>query len=325
MISGTMTPGSPLPRGRAFALACVWMAGLAALFQLPASAAVRLSESGAHAAPAPDLPERLEAIRVNARAKRIAVAFRDHHTGRRFEHGAAAPYHAASTIKVPVMVAVWGAVAGGAFELESPVAIRNRFLSVVDGSPYRIPRESGANAFVHDALGRTLPVAELAHAMITTSSNLATNELLDAVGLEKARAAVDALGIEGLELKRGIGDDKAFAAGISNRVTARALEELFSRLHEGRVISPDACRQMLAVCFEQKYNSGIPAGLPAGARVAHKTGNISTVAHDAGLVHLPDRAPFALAVLTEWDASVTEGRMACVARVTRAVHDALVR
>ena len=66
--------------------------------------------------------------------------------------------------------------------------MRNRFISVVvDGRPYRVPCSSDANAEVQAAIGRMLTVRELAEHMIVTSSNLATNLLLDLVGIEAAR------------------------------------------------------------------------------------------------------------------------------------------
>jgi beta-lactamase class A len=80
---------------------------------------------------------------------------------------------------------------------------------------------------------------------------------------------------------------------------------------------------MLDVLHRQQFRSGIPAGLPREARVANKTGDISTVAHDAGLVYLPDRRPYAIAVLTEWEATAT-GRSTTIAAASYIGYAALV-
>jgi beta-lactamase class A len=313
----------------------VWLAGVAALLsqssgRVAAVAAVRLEQGAAAVSRASQgLDERIEEVRRAAGAKRASVVFHDLHTGRRFAHGASEWYHAASTIKVPVMVAVFEAVENGALSLDTAVPVRNSYRSMVDGSPFSIPREDGANGAVHDWVGKTRSISDMLRAMITTSSNLATNELIAAVGFPVTRGTIAGLGIAGIDFQRPLCDDKAFDAGLNNRVTAGGLDELFTRLALGVVVSPDASRKMLAICFEQQHNPGIPAGLPASlnARIAHKTGYISTVAHDSGLVCLPHRRPYALTVLTEWPKGTDDDeaeRMKCIARITRAVHDALV-
>ena len=79
---------------------------------------------------------------------------------------------------------------------------------------------------------------------------------------------------------------------------------------------------MLEILHAQEFKRGIPAGLPEDARVAHKTGEISTVAHDAGIVYLPSREPYALVVLTEFDEAEGGGKDT-IARISRAVYDHL--
>ncbi|MBA4156107.1 MAG: serine hydrolase [Gemmatimonadetes bacterium] len=161
--------------------------------------------------------------------------------------------------------------------------------------------------------------------MIVTSSNLATNLLVDVVGLERMQQTLRALGIhEGIELVRGVEDEPAYEAGISNRVTADGLLQCLRPLVEERGFSPEITRAMLDILHSQEFNSGIPAGLPQKVRVAHKTGEISTVAHDAGIVFLPDREPYLLVVLTEW-APGGSGRRPMIAEISRAVYEHLAR
>jgi beta-lactamase class A len=259
-------------------------------------------------------------IGEDARASAIAVAVYDfeHHTT--WSINPARWFHAASTIKVPVLLAVYEAIEQHRFEPNSRVHVRNRFLGAVDGKPFRVPSGRDANEDVHASLGRMLTVHELAEHMIVTSSNLATNLLLDLVGIEAARAALARLHVSGIDLQRGVEDEVAWAAGVNNRVTAAGLCNALRLIEEGKAISPEASKAMLDILHQQRFKSGIPAGLPEDARVAHKTGEISTVAHDAGIVYLDGRDAYVVVVLTEWEPEV-DGRQETIARISRAVYE----
>jgi len=270
-----------------------------------------------------ELQARFAELQAKAGASAVAVSIADLETGAEFHYHADRWFHAASTIKVAILVGVFGAIFRGELLPQSRVHVRNRFLSAYDGSPYRVRLDRDANPDVHREVGRTLRVSELADAMITTSSNLATNLLLDLVGLDVLQRTLDGFGLEGIDLRRGVEDEKAFDAGINNRITANGLVGLLRLIGEERAFSPALSRQMVDVLLGQQFKSGIPAGLPRSARVAHKTGEISTIAHDAGLVYLPDRRPYALAVLTEWEPAAT-GRSATIAAASYLAYAALI-
>lgn len=269
------------------------------------------------------LRERVENIQRDSGALALGVALRDVETSVEFDHESDRWFHAASTIKVPILVGVFGAVHSGELLPQSRLHVRNRFRSAHDGSIFRVAKERDANAVVHGAIGKTMQIRELAFHMIATSSNLATNLLLDYVGLQSMHRTFAELGVdEGIELHRGVEDNKAYDAGVSNRVTAEGLARMFKLIAEERAFSRTLSREMLDILHAQEFNSGIPAPLPKRTRVAHKTGEISTVAHDAGIVYLPDRGPYVLAVLTEWEPE-TSGRQQTVARVSEAVYEFL--
>ena len=270
-----------------------------------------------------ELQARFAELQAKAGASALAVSIADLETGAEFHYHADRWFHAASTIKVAILVGVFGAIFRGELLPQSRVHVRNRFLSAYDGSPYRVRLDRDANPDVHREVGRTLRVSELAYAMITTSSNLATNLLLDLVGLDVLQRTLESFGLEGVDLRRGVEDEKAFQAGINNRITANGLVGLLRLIGEEHAFSPALSRQMVNVLLGQQFKSGIPAGLPRSARVAHKTGEISTIAHDAGLVYLPDRRPYALAVLTEWEPSAT-GRSATIAAASYLAYAALI-
>lgn len=263
-------------------------------------------------------------IGEEAGAAAIAVAAYDfeHHTT--WSLNSARWFHAASTIKVPVLIGVYDAIAQGRFEPHSRVHVRNRFLSLADGKPFRVGEDRDANEAVHAATGHMLTVHELAEHMIVTSSNLATNLLLDLVGVEAARASLARLHLGGIDLQRGVEDEAAWAAGMNNRVTAAGLCDAMRLIEEGKAISPEASQAMLDILHQQRFRSGIPAGLPEDARVANKTGEISTIAHDAGIVYLDGRDAYVVVILTEWEPDAN-GRQETIARISRAVYEYMTR
>jgi beta-lactamase class A len=178
-----------------------------------------------------------------------------------------------------------------------------------------------ADPDVYGHLGKTLTVRELAYWMITKSSNLATNLLVDVVGIHTIQQSLAELEIDGVKVLRGVEDARAFEAGLNNEVTANGLLKLLRLISDGKAYSQKACEEMLDILLDQQYRSGIPAGLPKAARVAHKTGNISTVHHDAGIVYLDGRKPYVLVILTQFAAE--QGRGTAVAEVSRDIFNTL--
>lgn len=257
----------------------------------------------------------------------LAVSLYDYEHGVAWSREGGRWSHAASTIKVAVLYALYAAIDERRFGPHRRLHVRNRFLSAVDGTPYRVASARDGNSAVHAAIGKTMRLAELAGHMITTSSNLATNLLVDLVGADYIRTALARAQIGGIDFVRGVEDEAAFDAGINNRVTADGLVGLFRAIHDSRGVSKLATADMLEILFQQQFRSGIPAGLPdhvrGKARIGHKTGEISIAAHDAGIVFVAGRQPYVLAVLTEHEPDSGK-RMAPVAKVSAAVYDWLI-
>ena len=252
---------------------------------------------------ADDLDDRLRAIGERIPNGVVGVSVYDYLSGRAWTHNGDRWFHAASVIKVPVMVALFTAVDQGRFALNARLLVRNRFLSVIDGVPYRVdPGRDGDND-VHAAIGRTMRLRELATHMIVRSSNLATNLLVDLLGVDAIRAALGELGIRGVDVCRGVEDDRAFDQGISNRITPNGAVALFRAIIAAEAISPESSTRMLTILMEQQFAGTIAPGLPESirpaARVAHKTGDISTASHDAGVVFLPGRPPYLVGIFVE--------------------------
>jgi beta-lactamase class A len=266
------------------------------------------------------LETKLQQLESRSQARSLSVAMLDLATGDEFGYKPDRWYHAASTIKLAVLLGVFAAFHQGRYVPEARLHIRNRFRSAFDGSAFRVQSERDADSEVQAAVGRTMRLSELARNMIIRSSNLATNLLLDLLGIEFLQRTLDDFQLKGIDLRRGVEDELSFENGINNCVTADGLVQLLRVIAEERAFSTELSRRMIDILHEQEFRSGIPAGLPAGARVAHKTGEISTIAHDAGVVYLPKRPPYIVAILTEWDPG-TPGRSATIAAASYMVYE----
>ncbi len=249
----------------------------------------------------------------------MAVAFHDFESALHFSYQGDRFFHAASTMKAGILLALFKTAEEGALKLEDRLHVRNRFRGIADDAVYRMDPSRDGDSDVYKQIGRAMTLSDLARAMITRSSNLATNLLLDYVGLDRVREILEEAGVDGVKIQRGVEDEVAFQHGLNNEVTADGLLDLFRLFHEGAYISEQSRAGILEILFAQEYNSMIPAKLPPGAKVAHKTGEISNICHDAGLVFLPERKPYALAILTESRGSV-ESRHKAVAAMSEIIH-----
>jgi beta-lactamase class A len=267
---------------------------------------------------ASELLQRIQKISHDAGFTTVAVSLYDYETSVQFAYQGDRFFHAASTIKVAFLLAVYKAAEEGRIRLDDTLHVRNRFRSVADGEVFRVSTDRDADPDVHKRLGRSMRVHELARAMIVRSSNLATNLLLDYLGLEQLSHVMKEAKLEGVKALRGVEDNRAFEQGINNEVTANGLMRLFRMLCEEKFLRAETRGQMLDILRDQEFKSMIPAKLPDEATVAHKTGEISTVCHDAGIVFLPERKPYVLAILTEMPASV-ETRHKPVAEISRVI------
>lgn len=182
----------------------------------------------------------------------------------------------------------------------------NQFGSIVDGSPYSLDVGSDSDSTLYHRIGQRVRVDTLLRLMITRSSNFATNTLITLVGADAVTRSMRSLGAQRIQVLRGVGDGKAFEKGMNNTTTARDLAIILRAIEEGRAASPAATHEMLAILLAREFNEKIPAGLPPGTRVAHKTGEITAVSHDAAIIYPTGRKPYVLVVLTRGIADGTK-------------------
>ena len=232
-------------------------------------------------------------------------------------------FHAASTMKVPVMIELFRQ-ARGRTALARRSACRSATSSTASSTAASISSMSSddSDAEVYKAVGQTLSLRQLCEAMITVSSNFAANLLIERLGVENIKATVSRLGADGMQVLRGVEDNKAFEKGLNNTTTARGLLDPAAedRHRAGGERTADA--EMVAILKRQHFNNAIPAGLPSGIAVAHKTGNITKIHHDAAIVFGP--RPYVLVVLVRGLAD--EGHSAeLIASISREVWAAVAR
>ena len=275
------------------------------------------------------MEDRTEALRqacerVLSESKTVgyAVAVRDYETDFRFAINADRRFHAASTIKVAILLAIGKAIDEGRIRPGDTLHVRNRFLSALDRMPFRIDAESDGYPQLHRLVGRTAKISNLAEWMIVSSSNLATNLLLDYITVEEAQRVLRDAGVTEVYLRRGVDDKNAHDQNFNNETTATGMLDLFATLR-GDFLSKASRDWAINILLQQRFNSMIPAPLPAHASVAHKTGEISTACHDAGIVYLPEREPYIVVVLTEVGAE-TNGRRETIAKISEVVFQFLV-
>jgi beta-lactamase class A len=224
-------------------------------------------------------------------------------------------FHAASTMKVPVLIELFRQARTGRLSLDDQIPVVNQFRSIVDGSAYSLDTGDDSDAEVYKHLGGRLSYRELAEAMITVSSNFAANLIIEHLGATSIQKTVDAMGAGGMHVLRGVEDNKAFEKGLNNSTTARALLTIMETIAKHRAVDSSASDEMIAILKRQKFNDRIPAGLPPGTAVAHKTGEITRIQHDAAIVYL--ERPFVLVILVRGldDARQGSGLAADITRV----------
>jgi len=247
----------------------------------------------------------------------VGVAFRDLANGDELFLNADESFHAASTMKLAVMIEAFRLIDLGHLRLDQGILLVNQFGSIVDGSPYSLDPRDDSDSSLYRRLGERVPVHELVDRMITRSSNLATNAIIALVGPQNANATAHRLGASRMQVLRGVEDTKAYEAGRNNTTTAPDLAALLVAIERGEAAKPASTDSMRSILLRQEFNDRIPAGLPPGTRVAHKTGEITAVAHDAAIVYLPSRAPYVVVVLTRGitDQKVSASLAADISRI----------
>ena len=245
-----------------------------------------------------DLKKRIKVETDKHKNAGFAVAFRELNTGETFLINDKTSFHAASTMKTPVMAEVFKQAEKGKFAITDSIKVYNAFKSIAGGSRYSLKAEDDSEQDLYKKIGTKVTFEDLLLLMITKSSNLATNILIDIVGAKNVNKTMRSIGANDIQVLRGVEDGKAFEKGLNNTVTAYDLMLLFERIGDGKMVSKKASDAMIAILMQQTFRSVIPARLPKEVRVANKTGSIKGIYNDSGIVYLPDGRKYVVVLLS---------------------------
>lgn len=267
------------------------------------------------------LPDEIRRIVARQGEKRlIAVAYQHLGTGATLSINDRERFHAASTMKVPVMMAFFDGVDQGSLRLDQPVPVVNEFHSIMDNSVFTLDPKEDGDPDLYQSVGRSLPLEELIRRMIVRSSNLATNLLIERIGAPTVMDLMRRIEAYDIRVLRGVEDQKAYEARMNNVTTANDLRIVLRAIADGTTFSKASSDRMIDILKAQEFNEKIPAGLPPGTQVAHKTGDISGIHHDAAIVFPSGERPYVLVVLTAGFEDEAEADQV-IADISRAVWE----
>lgn len=229
----------------------------------------------------------------------FAVAFKDLQNGKEILINEHLAFHAASTMKTPVMIEVYKQAATGRFSLNDSIVIKNQFKSIVDSSMYSLDSANDSETEIYRHIGENRTLYQLMYDMIIASSNLSTNTIIELVGAQNVTQTMRVLGAKDILVLRGVEDQKAFDKGLNNTTTAFDLMLIFEKMANGQIVNKKSSEAMIKILLDQTFNEIIPAGLPKEVKVAHKTGSITGVHHDSGIIFLPDGRRYVLVLLSK--------------------------
>ena len=253
----------------------------------------------------------------------FAVAFKDIETGKTVLINEKISFHAASTMKTPVLIELFKQAAEKKFSLKDRILIKNSFKSIVDGSEFTLDSTDDSQRALYRETGQQKDIASLAYEMIIASSNLATNLIIELVKPENVMTTMKEIGANDIQVLRGVEDNKAFEKGLNNTTTALDQLLIFEKMAQYELVNKKASKKMINILLDQKFNEIIPAKLPPRVKVAHKTGSITGIQHDAGIVFLPNGKKYVLVLLSKFEGDEKKAQET-MANVSKLVFDYMV-
>ncbi len=244
------------------------------------------------------LEERIVRL-INSEKGEFAVAYKNLNTGETILINENEEFHAASTMKTPVMIEVYKKDTEGVISLDDSILIKNEFRSIYDGTVFKLSSFDDSDKKSYEKIGSYLTLRELVYDMITISSNFATNLVIDYIGSKEINNTMRSLGAKNINVLRGVEDIKAFDKGMNNTTTALDLLFIYEKLARGEIISLEKSEEMVDILKNQKYDDIIPKYLPKSVKVAHKDGWINGVRHDSGIIYTGNNQKYVLVLLSK--------------------------
>jgi beta-lactamase class A len=257
---------------------------------------------------------------ISSKQGDYAIAYKDIQNGNIIFINENEIFHAASTMKTPVMIEIFKQAEQSKFSINDSIVVYNNFKSIVDGSEFSTAKEDDSDTEIYNLIGSNLTINELIHRMITVSSNLATNLLIELVDAKNVTQTMRELGAKQIQVLRGVEDMKAFRAGLNNSTTAYDLLVIFEHLAKKDFLTQQSHDNIIDILLIQKLNQKISAKLPQEIKVANKTGFINNVEHDSGIIFLPDGRKYILIMLSR-NLSSNEAGIETLAEISKMIYE----
>ena len=260
--------------------------------------------------------------KFNDETGNFALAFKNLDDGKEILINENEIFHAASTMKTPVMIEFYKQLHQGKLSLEDTLQIKNEFKSIVDGTMYKLSEFDDSDKNTYNKLGQYYSINNLIYEMITISSNFATNILIDYIGANNVTKSMKEIGALNIDILRGVEDIKAFELGLNNTTSAKDLLIIYEKLAKGKIINNKSSAIMIDILKDQKYDDIIPKYLPKDIEIANKTGMITGVHHDSGIVFLKDGRKYVIVLLSK-NMSDMESGTEMMARISEFIYKTL--
>jgi beta-lactamase class A len=190
---------------------------------------------------------------------------------------------AASTIKLPLLIAFFQDVDQGRVQLDQPIAMRKELIATEAGEMQYQP------------VGSKFSAIKTVTEMITASDNTASNMTIDLLGgIDSLNQRFKSWGLTGTMIRNPLPD----VAG-TNTTSARDMAQMLSQLSEGKLVSNKSRDRIFDLMRRVQYNTLLPKGLGEGSTIAHKTGTIGTMLADVGLIDTSTGQRYVAAVLVK--------------------------
>ena len=260
--------------------------------------------------------------KFNNETGNFALAFKNLDDGKEILINENEIFHAASTMKTPVMIEFYKQLHQGKLSLEDTLQIKNEFKSIVDGTIYKLSEFDDSDKNTYNKLGQYYSINNLIYEMITISSNFATNILIEYIGANNVTKSMKEIGALNINVLRGVEDIKAFELGLNNTTSAKDLLIIYEKLAKGKIINNESSAIMIEILKDQKYDDIIPKYLPKDIEIANKTGMITGVHHDSGIVFLKDGKKYVIVLLSK-NMSDMESGTEMMAKISELIYKTL--
>jgi len=238
---------------------------------------------------------------------KAGIVVKDLRTGWKVAFNEGQAFPSASLVKIPIMAASLKAAQEGRLNLDDSVILK--------GS-YKVP---GSGILKTVPAGTPVKVSRLMELMVTESDNTAANMLIDRLGFDYINSYFLKLGLDETNLSRKMMDFRRRRRGVENYTTPDDMAYILEKIYRNKLLNYGASQECLSLLKEQKYRDRLPAKLPAGTEVAHKTGLERNVCHDVGII-FAQKGDLLVCVLTK-HASNSRQSKEFIARVGLAAYN----